>query len=99
VWQKRQRPMIGSIAVQWDWLSQDDIRSILTLRNPGEKFCECALRCGYIRSYQQSLLLVRQQMLQPRIGSFFVNQNIVTPLEMEYIVDQMRLHNRKYWRT
>jgi hypothetical protein len=99
VWQKRQRPMVGSIAAQWDWLTQDDIRSILTLRNPGEKFCECALRCGYIRSYQQSLLLVRQQMLQPRIGSFFINLNIVTPLEMEYIVDQMRLHNRKYWRT
>jgi len=99
VWQKRQRPMVGSIAVQWDWLTQDDIRSILTIRNPGEKFCECALRCGHISSYQQSLLLVKQQMLQPRIGNYFINQNIVTPQEMEYIVDQLRLHNRKYRRT
>ena len=99
VWQKRQRPMVGNIAVQWDWLTQDDIRSILNMRNPGEKFCESALRCGYISSYQQSILLVRQQMLQPRIGNYFINQNIVTPQEMEYIVDQLRLHNRKYWRT
>jgi hypothetical protein len=99
VWQKRQRPMVGNIAVQWDWLTQNDISSILTMRNPGEKFCECALRCGYLNPYQQSILLVRQQMLQPRIGNYFINQNIVTLQEMEYIVDQMRLHNRKYWRT
>jgi hypothetical protein len=99
VWQKSQRPMVGSIAIQWDWLTQDDIRSILTIRNPGEKFCECALRCRYISSYQQSLLLVRQKLLQPRIGNYFINQDIVTPREMEYIVDQLRLHNRKYRRT
>ncbi|HVO67340.1 MAG TPA: DnaJ domain-containing protein [Syntrophales bacterium] len=99
VWQKRQRPTVGNIAVQWDWLTQDDIRSILSMRNPGEKFCECALRCGYLSSYQQSILLVRQQMLQPRIGNYFINQNIVTQQEMEYIADQLRVHNRKYWRT
>ena len=99
VWQKRQRPMVGNIAIQWDWLTQDDIRSILTMRSPGEKFCECALRCGYMSPYQQSILLVRQQMLQPRIGSYFINQNIVTLQEMEYVVDQLRSHNRKYWRT
>ena len=91
--------MVGNIAVQWDWLTQNDISSILTMRNPCEKFCECALRCGYLSPYQQSILLVRQQMLQPRIGSYFINQNLVTLQEMEYIVDQMRLHNRKYWRT
>ena len=99
VWQKSQRPMIGSIALNWDWLAQDDIRSILARRRPGEKFCECALRCGYIRRYQQNLLLVRQQMLQPRIGSFFVERNIVTPNQMERIIEQLRVHNRKFWRT
>ena len=99
VWQKRQRPMIGSIAINWDWLAQDDIRSILARRRPGEKFCECALRCGYIRRYQQNLLLVRQQMLQPRIGSFFVKHNIVTSYEMECIIEKLRLHNRKFRRT
>jgi hypothetical protein len=99
VWQKRQRPMIGSIAIHWDWLAQDDIRSILARRRPGEKFCECALRCGYIRPYQQNLLIVRQQMMQPRIGSFFVKQNIITPYELERIIEQLRVHNRKYRHT
>lgn len=99
VWQKRQRPMVGSIAVNWDWLAQDEIRSILAGRKSGEKFCECALRFGYISPNQLNLLLWRQRMLQPRIGRFFVDRKIVTPREMEHIIEQSRAHNRKYWRT
>ena len=98
VWQKRQRPLVGKIAAHWNWLDQDDIRSILTRRIPGEMFCESALRCGYINLHQLRLLLWRQRMLQPRIGGFFISQNIVTPREMEHIVAQLRTHNRKYWR-
>ena len=99
VWQKRQRPMVGSIAGNWGWLAQDEIRSILAGRKSGEKFCECALRYGYISPNQLNLLLWRQRMLQPRIGRFFVDRKIVTPREMEHIVEQFRTHNRKYWRT
>ena len=99
VWQKRQRPMVGNIAAHWNLLAHDDIHSILTSRNPGEKFCECALRCGYINPNQLKLLLWRQQMLQPRIGRFFITQNIVTPREMERIVAQLLAHNKKHWRT
>ena len=91
--------MIGSIAIHWDWLARNDIYTILARRKPGEKFCECALRCGYISPYQLNVLLWRQRMLQPRIGSFFVNRNIVTPREIEHIVEQLRAHNVKHWRT
>jgi len=99
VWQKRQRPLVGSIAAHWNWLSPDDIYSILTRRIHGEKFCECALRCGYINLNQLKLLLWRQRMLQPKIGGFFVSQNIVTLQEMEHIAAQLRMHNSKYWHT
>jgi hypothetical protein len=37
-------------------------------------------------------------MLQPLIGSFFVDRRIITPQEMERIVEQFHTHNRKYWR-
>jgi hypothetical protein len=99
VWQKGQRPMIGSIAIHWDWLAKNDLYTVLARRKPGEKFCECALRCGYINPYQLNVLLWRQRMLQPRIGSFFVNRNIVTPREIEHNIAQLRAHNIKYWRT
>ncbi|MGA3209087.1 MAG: J domain-containing protein [Syntrophales bacterium] len=97
VWQKSKRPMVGNIAVRWDWLDQNDIRSIISMRRTGEKFCECALRCGYISSYQLTILLARQRMLQPLIGSFFIDRKIIAPHEMERIVEQFHTHNRKHW--
>jgi hypothetical protein len=99
VWQKRQRPMVGSIAAHWNWMAHDDVRFILSRRYPGEMFCECALRCGFINPNQLKLLLWRQKVLQPKIGKFFISQNIVTSHEMERIVAQLRAHNSKYWRT
>jgi hypothetical protein len=97
VWQKSKRPMVGNIAVRWDWLNQNDILSIISMRRRGEKFCECALRCGYISSYQLTILLARQRMLQPLIGSFFVDRRMIAPHEMERIVEQFNTHNRKHW--
>jgi hypothetical protein len=98
VWQKSKRPMVGNIAVHWDWLDHNDILSIISMRRRGEKFCECALRCGYISSYQLTILLARQRMLQPLIGSFFVDRKIIALHEMERIVEQFHTHNRKHWR-
>ena len=98
VWQKNKRPMVGNIAVRWDWLDQNDVRSIVSMRRTGEKFCECALRCGYISSYQLNLLLARQRMLRPLIGGFFVDRKIITSHEIERIVEQFHTHNRKHWR-
>lgn len=99
VWQKRLRPLVGSIAARWDWLAHEDILAILTRRRPGEKFGECALRCGYISSYQLSLLLGRQRMLQPKIGNFFIDRRIIKAGEMEALVEKLRAHNWKHWRS
>jgi hypothetical protein len=99
VWQKRLRPLVGSIATRWDWLAKDEIRAILSRRRPGEKFGECALRCGYISPYQLSLLLGRQRMLQPRIGNFFIDRRIINAKQMEIFVEKLRAHNWKNWRS
>jgi len=98
VWQKNKRPMVGNIALRWDWLDQSDVLSILSSRRRGEKFCECALRCGYISRDQLTILRARQRILQPLIGSFFVERKIITPHEMERIVEQFHTHNRKHSR-
>lgn len=98
VWQKRQRPAVGMIAVQWYWLDHGDILKILSQRRPSEKFGECALRRGYLNRYQLTLLLGRQRLLQPRIGLYFVEQSILTSRQMEAIFEKLRQHNRRYWR-
>jgi hypothetical protein len=97
VWQRLQRPAIGSLAVRWDWLKPDKIIEVLQERHYGEKFGECALRCGHISKYQLVMLLDRQRMLQPQIGKYFVDEGIVSLSELDDLISDMKKHNREYW--
>ncbi len=95
IWQRRQRPSIGQIALDWDLLSSYEIRRILATRDFGEKFGECALRKGYITSYNLMALLGKQRILQPPIGEHFVERNILSSMELERMVEKLQNHNRK----
>ncbi len=97
VWQRLQRPSIGAIATDWDLIFTEDVLSILKKRRYGEKFGECALRCGYISQYQLNLLLERQQMLQPQIGRYFLEERIVSSAGLFKLVAELKVHNRKFW--
>jgi hypothetical protein len=99
VWQKRERPLIGKIALQWGWLNGEDILGILKLRTSGERFGECAVRRGFIDSGQLRLLVVRQKMLQPRLGDFFVAKGILTARQVARLEKAHRLHNWECRRT
>lgn len=97
VWQRLQRPSIGAIATDWDMIFTEDVLSILQRRHYGEKFGECALRCGYLSQYQLKLLLERQKTLQPQIGRYFLEQRIVSSAGLFKMVAEMKAHNRKFW--
>jgi hypothetical protein len=96
IWQKVQRPPIGKIAMRWGWLYEDDVRLILRERQRGEKFGEAALRGGYLTSDRLRIILVRQRMLQPRIGKYFVEKKILPVSLVETLAVQSRRHNRQY---
>ena len=97
VWQRLQRPSIGSIALQWDWVDSEDISDVLRNRRHGEKFGECALRRGYISNYQLLLLLNRQKLLQPQIGQYFVEEKIIPAHKIDKLIAELKDHNRKFW--
>jgi hypothetical protein len=97
VWQRLQRPSLGSIALQWDWVDPEDISDVLRNRRQGEKFGECALRRGYISNYQLLLLLNRQKVLQPQIGQYFVEEKIIPAHKIGKLIDELKDHNRKFW--
>lgn len=98
VWQRRQRPYIGQIALDWGMLSAKDIHKILMGRNFREKFGESAIRRGYLTSYKLMALLGKQRRLQPSIGEYFVRHRILTMQKMEEIVGKQHDHNRKvFW--
>jgi hypothetical protein len=97
VWQRNQRPSIGSLAVRWDLINAEDVMDVIQQRRKGEKFGECALRRGHISKYKLILLLDRQRMLQPQLGNYFVENKIIPSYKIIKIVDDLKAHNKKFW--
>lgn len=98
VWQRLQRPSVGAIAVSWGWLEGGDIVDILRRRNYGEKFGECAFRLGRLSRYQLTQVLEKQKQVQPLIGKYFMEQNILSMPELFNQIADMKMHNKKFWR-
>ena len=100
-WQRRQRPAIGRIAVEWGHLSDDEVREILDRRrregSGGEPFGEFARRRGFLSAAQILALLGRQRRLQRRIGQFFVETGIVAEGEIPSLDQDLSRHNAR-WR-
>ena len=97
VWQRLQRPSVGSIAASWGWIEGADILDVLRSRRYGEKFGECALRRGYISKDQLLLLLDRQRTIQPQIGGYFIEQGMLDSLQLYRAIAEMKKHNKKFW--
>ena len=96
VWQRLQRPSVGAIAVSWGWMEGSHIMDILRSRRYGEKFGDCALRCGYLSRPQIMHLLDKQRKVQPRIGRYFVEQNIMPSNQIFQCIVAMQIHNNKH---
>lgn len=94
-WQRRQRPLIGQIALDWGILSSDEIQRILTERSYKENFGEYALRKGYITYFEFSAIIGKQKMLQRPIGEYFLQQGILCRSEIEKMIERLKNHNRK----
>ncbi len=97
VWQRLQRPSVGAIAVSWGWLEGSDIVNVLRDRKYGEKFGECAFRLGLLSRYQFSRVLEKQRQVQPVIGKYFVEQNILSSTQLFKLIVDMKMHNKKFW--
>ncbi len=98
VWQKLQRPSIGTIAVSWGWMEGGNVTDILRCRKYGERFGECALRCGYLSTRQLILLLNKQRTIQPRLGKYFAERGMFTSLQLCRMREEMRKHNGQFER-
>lgn len=97
VWQRLQRPSVGAIAVSWGWLEGGDIVDILRCRRYGEKFGECAFRLGRLSRYQLARLLEKQKQVQPLIGKYFLEENILSSVDLFKRIVDMKMHNKKFW--
>ncbi len=101
-WQRRQRPSIGRIAVEWGHLSDGDVREILERRRRDgveEPFGEYARRQGFLSGGQLLALLGRQRRLQRRIGQFFVEIGLVGAQEIPTLDADLGRHNARWRRS
>ena len=93
LWQRRQRPLIGQIALDWGILSTNDITRILAERSHKEYFGECARRKGYITHFEFLALIGKQHKLQLPIGEYFIKQGILSTKGMDRMIERRRIHN------
>ncbi len=94
-WQRKQRPIIGKIALDWGILSYDAIQRILTERSGSERFGEHALRNGFITYFEFLSIIGKQKSLQRPIGEYFVKNGFVRSQTIEAMSVKLKKHNRE----
>ncbi len=85
-WQRRQRPLIGELAVSWGFLDQSQVREVLRQRRPGEKFAAAALRLGHLNPFQYFAVLGRQRQYKAPIGGYFINAGILSTDQLDAVL-------------
>jgi hypothetical protein len=99
-WQRRQRPPVGRIAVDFGFIRPDDVGVILERRREAGAhvvpFGEWALRLGYLTSFQLLATLGQQLRRQRRIGQFFVERGLLGEDEIDGLRRRILRHNAAY---
>jgi hypothetical protein len=94
VWQRKQRPRIGEIALEWKMLSVKDVQRILQWKRLNEKFGERAVILGYLNRFELMALLGKQRNLNYPLGEYFVRHKILRVKELEFMVERHLTHNK-----
>jgi hypothetical protein len=94
-WQRKQRPIIGKIALDWGILTSDEIHRILTERSYKDNFGEYALRNGFITYFEFMAIIGKQKKLQPPIGKYFIQQGILGNNDIKKMTEGLKNHNIK----
>jgi DnaJ domain len=95
LWQRRQRPSIGSIARRWGWLDEAKVNRVLQEHSSGRRFGGHAVTLGYLNPIQVQVLVRYQQLLHRKLGEYFVEQGILEAVELERLAEDHREHNRR----
>lgn len=96
VWQHRVRPRLGQIALQLNYIAQQDIVNILKNKVVKEPFGRAAVRLGFLDDYQRFVLLGRQRGYNQPLGKFFVDFHILSEIELDRYIQENRIHNIHY---
>jgi hypothetical protein len=93
LWQRKQRPTVGDIALQWRLLNADQISSIFSRCCRARLFGERAVELGLLSAFQLNTILLYQRSRQERLGRYFVQQHILSAGELESLARELTTHN------
>lgn len=93
VQQRRDRPLIGQVAVNWGLIDSDQLKYILANRKISEKFGDYAVRNGFFTQRNLLALLYKQKKLQRPIGHYLLKYGF-SPVVLERLVKKQKKHNR-----
>ena len=94
IWQRKQRPPFGQIALTWNLLTDQQIARIMLHRNFGEKLGEAAVRQGLLKHFWVRTILLRQAKMQPLLGQYFLENGLLDRKNLREHVADLRMHNR-----
>ncbi|TLM63002.1 MAG: J domain-containing protein [Deltaproteobacteria bacterium] len=96
LWQRRQRPAIGALALKWGWLSADMVGQILTHRGRGGRFGRRAIELGLLSPLQVEALLRHQRSHQQRLGQYFIDRGLMTTGDADRLARDLDRHNARF---
>lgn len=98
-WQRRQRPSIGAIARQWNWLDDGQVERVLRHRGDSRRFGESAVQLGLLEPRHVTAILWMQRSHQERLGEFFVRRGYLGREDLDRMVQEFHNHNARFNRN
>jgi hypothetical protein len=95
-WQRGQRPPFGSIAVSLCLMNEREVRTVMNNRRPGERFGQCALRHGFVNSFQFRAIIEKQMSMQNPIGSYFIFKGLISEDDLKTRLVELKRHNDRF---
>jgi hypothetical protein len=100
-WQRRQRPAVGRIAVEFGFLTPLEVIDVISRRQRAGAhdvpFGEYALKLGMITPFERLAMVGRQVRLQRPIGQYFVERGLIGEHEFDDLRRQIVRHNLRHY--
>ncbi|MDC7242251.1 MAG: J domain-containing protein [Spirochaetales bacterium] len=93
VWQYRNRPKLGELAMETGYLDFAEVLEIIRQKNPDELFGEAAVRLGYITSSRLNSLVQEQKRMNLPIGNYFTSKRKMNEETLNRKLAELRRHN------
>ena len=79
----------------WRYLTEEEIRDILSSRSATELIGEAALNRGYLTRFQLQAVIGFQKWLQRPIGEYFIHEGILEADDLDILARLLAKHNRE----